>query len=201
MSNNTGKRTVVHEEHEDKEKFPDGVKRIVGSRQLMDDALKFGITDFEYMMVAKTLTDPFLNGTRSYLELRPDASKMQALRESAKIFGRPSVKEYFNFCLKERLKLGIVSQDEILYNIKLIAIRCMQAEAVMKDGVKTGEYVFDATAALKAWELMGKNVGMWKEKIELSGPNGKPLEVLSPEVSVKEATVIYASNLRRSVEE
>jgi len=46
---------VATQEHPDVEKFPDGVKKIFGCKQMMDDALRFGITDMEYMLVAKTL--------------------------------------------------------------------------------------------------------------------------------------------------
>ncbi|MFA9381817.1 MAG: hypothetical protein ACERKO_12245, partial [Acetanaerobacterium sp.] len=53
--------------------------------------------------------------------------------------------------------------------------RAMQAEAIMrynpvtKEMEETGEYKFDGYAANKALELIGKHLGMYLDKSEISG--------------------------------
>ena len=56
-----------------------------------------------------------------------------------------------------------VSANYLTDNIRAVGERCMQAEPVFdKQGNPTGEYRFDSTAALKAWELLGKRTGYFE---------------------------------------
>lgn len=57
-----------------------------------------------------------------------------------------------------------ISAKYITENIKNIGERCMQAQPVLdKDGNETGEYEFDANAALKAQELLAKRIGYFEK--------------------------------------
>lgn len=54
----------------------------------------------------------------------------------------------------------------------------MQAEPVLDSrGKPTGEYRYDGSVANKALELLGKHLGLFKDKVEHSGPGGGPIEV------------------------
>lgn len=58
----------------------------------------------------------------------------------------------------------------VLEGIKRVTLRCEQAEPVLdKEGNPTGEYTFQAGAALKGYELMGKHLKLFTEKVEHSG--------------------------------
>lgn len=47
-------------------------------------------------------------------------------------------------------------------NLVSIAERCMQATPVLNSrGVPTGEYSFDSRGAIRALELVGRDLGMW----------------------------------------
>ncbi len=193
-------RKVEIREHGNKKRFPKGIKKIMGSRQLIDDSLEFGINDFEYMLVQKILKDPYLNATRAYSELYPVSSTDYAMRAATKTMCKEPVRNYFNHCLNERLKIGVVTEKEILYNLKLVALRCMQGQEIVdKDGKRTGEWKFEPNAANKAWELLGKNLGIFTEKVELSGSVNIPVRAIPAEMSIKEATQLYAANLKREV--
>jgi phage terminase small subunit len=68
-----------------------------------------------------------------------------------------------------RLELSAAS---VLEGIQRIIARCEQAEPVFdKEGNPTGEYIFDAKACLKGYELLGKHLKLFTEKRELSFPS------------------------------
>lgn len=71
---------------------------------------------------------------------------------------------------KER---NIISVEYVLNGIKEVAERCMQAEPVMirrgNEMVESGEYKFDSSGANKAFELLGKHLKMFTDKVEHSG--------------------------------
>ncbi|KWQ05496.1 hypothetical protein SE27_09695 [Acinetobacter harbinensis] len=81
-----------------------------------------------------------------------------------------------------------ITQDYVLTNIKKVIERCMQQEAVQaRDGSPLlvegpeGDLVplfeFKETGALKGLELLGKHLGMFKDKIELTGKDGSSLGI------------------------
>lgn len=81
-----------------------------------------------------------------------------------------------------------ITQEYVLSNIQKVIERCMQQEAVQaRDGspllVEGPEgdlaclFEFKETGALKGLELLGKHLGMFKDKIEHSGPNGGPIDL------------------------
>jgi phage terminase small subunit len=191
-----GLRKVVTKVVDDGD-VPKELKKIVGTRQMMEDALEYGITDFEYMFVQKVLQDPFMSGVKAYLELKPDVTRRTAQLRSSQLMNKPRVIEYYKHCVKKRLKIGIVSEEEIVYNLKTIALQCQQAVPVLdKEGKPTGEFRFDANAAIRAWELLGKNIGMFKDKVEVTGAGGGPIETIEKTMTMQDATAIFMSNLK-----
>ena len=81
-----------------------------------------------------------------------------------------------------------ITQDYVLTNIKKVIERCMQQEAVQaRDGspllIEGPEgdlaclFEFKETGALKGLELLGKHLGMFKDKIELTGKDGSSLGI------------------------
>ncbi|MES2355598.1 MAG: terminase small subunit [Pseudomonadota bacterium] len=81
----------------------------------------------------------------------------------------------------ERSKRTLITADKVLERLEEITDRCMQKEQVMEmvDGklVPSGEWKFNAAGANKSLELVGKHLGMFKDRIEHSGPDGKPIEI------------------------
>jgi len=79
---------------------------------------------------------------------------------------------------KRSEKTGITAAF-VLEGIKRVVDRCEQAEPVLdRDGNPTGEYTFQATAALKGYELLGKHLKLFTDKIEHSGDIGFSLNVI-----------------------
>lgn len=81
-----------------------------------------------------------------------------------------------------------LSVEWVLGRLRNVAERCMQSEPVLdKRGepvlveTPTGElapaYTFQAPAANRSLELLGKHLGMFPDKVEHTGKDGGPLEV------------------------
>ncbi len=51
--------------------------------------------------------------------------------------------------------------------LKEVVDRCMQKKPVMHKGVKTGDWLFDARGANMALQLMGKDRGMFVDKVQI----------------------------------
>lgn len=82
----------------------------------------------------------------------------------------------------------------VLDRLKLISDRCIQGEPVLdSQGAQTGEWKFEPAAATRATELIGKHIGMFREKVEVTGKDGGPLEV-----EVSDARQRLAERLQRS---
>lgn len=59
----------------------------------------------------------------------------------------------------------VISEVEVIEGLKEVAARCMQHEEVLsRDGKPSGEYKFNAPGANKAFETLGKYLGLWDGK-------------------------------------
>lgn len=134
------------------------------------------LNDKQRLFVEEYLKD--LNATQAairagYSAKRADAIGYENLR-------KPEIKSAIQEAMKAREKRTEITQDYVLTTIRNTIERCSQAEPVLdKEGNPTGEYRFDATSVLKGSELLGKHLGLFKEKMELTGKNGTPIEFTS----------------------
>lgn len=66
-----------------------------------------------------------------------------------------------------------LTQDWVLERLKENVERSMRAEPVLdKFGKETGEYVYQGSVANGALQLIGKHLGMFTDKHEVTVPNG-----------------------------
>lgn len=81
-----------------------------------------------------------------------------------------------------------ITQEYVLSNIQKVIERCIQQEPVRSrdgsplmvegpDGDLACIFEFKETGALKGLELLGKHLGLFKEKIELTGKDGASLGI------------------------
>lgn len=84
-------------------------------------------------------------------------------------------------------ELANIDSVRIAHTIQETIDRCRQAEPVLDrrgnpvfvetpDGKEAAAYVFDAKNVLKGAELLGSYLSMWKQRTELTGANGGPVE-------------------------
>lgn len=153
------------------------------------------LTDKQKAFVAEYLVD--LNGTQA--AIRAGFSKKTAESAASRLLRNVKVSAEIEIKKKEREARTQLSADYVLTSLKEVADRCMTAVPVMEfdyeekamvekkawvrdEQGKTKEvgiYEFDSSGANRALELLGKHFGLFKEKIEHSGPGGGPITTKS----------------------
>jgi phage terminase small subunit len=77
--------------------------------------------------------------------------------------------------LKERTE---VSQEWVIERLKENVARSMQLKPVLdKDGAETGEFTYQGNVANRALELIGRHLGMYLDRQEVSGKDGGPVQL------------------------
>ena len=83
------------------------------------------------------------------------------------MYKRPNVKAYILKLKEARAAAAGIDDEWLLHNLKEVAHRCLQKEAVLEwNGeawVESGEWKFDSTGANKAFELIGKHIGFFEK--------------------------------------
>ncbi len=97
-------------------------------------------------------------------------------RLAADLLQKPHIQAAINAALAKRAERVELTQDDVLTGIREVVQRCMQKSPVLDSGGhETGEWKFESTAALKGLELLGKHLGMFRERLSLENPDGSAL--------------------------
>jgi phage terminase small subunit len=129
------------------------------------------LTDKQEIFVREYLVD--LNATQA--ALRAGYSKQTAKQIGYENLTKPYILARIDELKSERAEKLSVDAEWVLKRLMQISDRCMQNEPVLefdyesKSLIETGEYQFDSSGANKATELIGKHLGMFKDKVEHSG--------------------------------
>lgn len=122
------------------------------------------LTKKQELFVKEYLID--LNATQA--AIRAGYSKKTAQEIGAQNLSKLMIAEAIQVEMDKRAKRIEVNSDYVLSGITRVIERCEQAEPVRdKDGNETGEYVFNASSALKGYELLGKHLKLFTDKIEV----------------------------------
>jgi len=131
------------------------------------------LTDKQKRFVEEYLVD--LNATQA--AIRAGYSAKTAQEQSSRLLSNVMVQQAVKEAQEARSARVELTQDWVLDRLREVTERCMQHEAVLdREGNPTGEYTFNASGANKAIELIGKHLGMFKDKVELTGKDGGPIE-------------------------
>lgn len=121
------------------------------------------LTDKQETFCQEYLKD--LNATQA--ATRAGYSEKTANEQGARLLANVSVAARVKELMALREKRTQITADKVLQDIEEIKIRCMQGEPVLdKEGMPTGEWKFEAHAALKACELQGKHLKLFTDKVE-----------------------------------
>jgi len=105
-----------------------------------------------------------LNATQA--AIRAGYSERTAKSQGARLLTNVDIATRIQELMNKRSKRVEIDADWVLTQLKKVADRCMQEEAVMSGGEPTGEFKFDSGGANKALELIGRNKKMFTDKIE-----------------------------------
>lgn len=110
------------------------------------------------------------NGTQA--AIRAGYSKHTANEQSAQLLAKLSIKEFLASKMQKQEEKLEITAEYILAGIKRMAEVCGKTVTVPEDEIKnipSREIPVDASAALKALELLGKNKKLFVDKVEHSG--------------------------------
>ena len=142
------------------------------------------LTPKQQRFVEEYLID--LNATQA--AIRAGYSEKTANEQGSRLLANVSISEAIAEAKNKRAERTEITQDYVLSNIQKVIERCMQQEAVQaRDGspllVEGPEgnlaclFEFKEAGALKGLELLGKHLGMFKDKIEHTGKDGGPIDL------------------------
>lgn len=124
------------------------------------------LTDMQELFCREYLKD--LNATQA--AVRAGYSENSAQEQSSRLLSNAIVSDRVKELLDKRAKRIELTADKILNDIEETRIRCMQGVPVKdREGNETGEWKFEAHAALKASELQGKHLKLFTEVLKVEG--------------------------------
>ena len=140
------------------------------------------LTPKQKRFVEEYLVD--LNATQAAIRAGYSAKTAQAI--GAENLTKPLIQEEIEKATAKRSERAQIDQDYVIQVIRATIERCAQAEPVLdafgnpvKIETPTGDlaaaFRFKEMAVLKGAELLGKHLGMFIDKHELTGKNGQPL--------------------------
>jgi len=122
------------------------------------------LTPKQDMFVREYLVD--LNATQA--AIRAGYSAKTANEQASRLLANVNIASAVQAGMDKRAADVDLNATYVLKGIMRVIDRCEQAEPVYdKDGEPTGEYTFQAGPALKGYELLGKHLKLFTEKIEL----------------------------------
>lgn len=126
---------------------------------------------------------------RTQAAIRAGYAKDSARMQGSRLMTYDNVAARIEELCQERAERTKIDADYVLTTIRDTVERCRQAEPVMefdhdsKTMIETGEYKFEHSGVLKGCELLGKHLKLFTDKHELSGPNGKPIQIQAAELT------------------
>ena len=111
-----------------------------------------------------------LNATQA--AIRAGYSAHTANEQGSRLLANVKVSAAIEQAKIERAEKTKIDAEFVLAGIKRVTERCEQAEPVLdREGNETGEYTFQAGAALKGYELLGRHLKMFTDKQEIAVTN------------------------------
>ena len=143
---------------------------------------EFGIEEAKRVLRGAPVVEEYLidlNATQA--AIRAGYSERTAKSIGQENLTKPDIQKAIEEAQNKRSERTEVTQDYVLENIKKVIERCMQAQPVENafvqddDGDFSQIYAFKEQGALKGLELLGKHLGMFKEKVIHAGDPDNPI--------------------------
>lgn len=131
--------------------------------------------------------------------IRAGYSERSAFAQGARLLRKDKVLQEIDRLTQELAEKSKLTAEAIVADLIEVKERCMQRAPVMVriagesvqaiDDEGRNVWQFDAKGANKSLELLGKHIGMFVERRELTGKNGGPLQVQASGVLLVPAEV------------
>ena len=139
------------------------------------------LTAHRSRFVDEYLTD--LNATQAYIRAGYKARGNAAETAAARLFRNGQVQEAIQERMQRRSERTEIDSDFVLHGIAKNIKRCEQATPILdregkpvittdEDGGLAAAYKYDATNALKGYELLGKHLKLFTDKVDHSSEDG-----------------------------
>lgn len=130
------------------------------------------------LFVAEYLKD--FNATRAYKAAGYKAQGNSAVAAASRLLTFDEINARIQQKMAELSERAELTQEWIVERLRENAERAMQAEPVRDaDGNIVGEYHYQGAVANRAYELLGRHIGMWPDKRQLTGADGGPIRIAS----------------------
>jgi phage terminase small subunit len=134
------------------------------------------LTDKQEAFVREYMID--LNASQAYLRAGYNVNEATARANASRLLTKANILTRIEELQAERAKKLNIDAEWVLNRLVQISDRCMTTEPVMefnydtKRMEETGEFKFDSSGANKATELIGKHLGMFKDKLDINANIG-----------------------------
>jgi phage terminase small subunit len=129
------------------------------------------LTAKQEMFIQEYMVD--LNATQA--AIRAGYSEKTAKSIGQENLTKPAIRARIEELQQKRAEKVNLDAEWVLRNLQTVVQRSLQEEPVMKFDyeqkkiVETGEYTYDSQGVNRALELIGKHLGMFKDKLDISG--------------------------------
>lgn len=124
-----------------------------------------GLTPKQAQFVVEYLRD--LNATQA--AIRAGYSEHTADVKGSQLLAIAEIRAEVDAAKAQRIERTKIDADYVLAGIIRVTDRCEQAEPVLdREGQPTGEYKFEGGTALRGYELLGRHLAMFKDRIEIT---------------------------------
>lgn len=108
-----------------------------------------------------------LNATQA--AIRAGYSAKTAQEQASRLLSNVMVQAAIDAGKKQRSESTGITAERVLTGIMGVIERCEQAVPVLdEDGNETGEWKFESGSALRGYELLGKHLKLFTERIEVN---------------------------------
>ena len=125
------------------------------------------LTDKQVKFVNEYMID--MNATAAYQRAGYDCSEEAARRAGSRLLTNVDIRTELDKRQKVIQEKAGISAQWVLDNLKYVAERCMAPEPMYDKEGNIIEWRFDSSGANKALESIGKHLGMFKDKLEVTG--------------------------------
>lgn len=139
----------------------------------MDDTKDIQLTDKQELFCREYLVD--LNATQA--AIRAGYSENCAAEQGYENLRKPQIADRIAVLKAERYDRTELSADYVLEGLQEVFNRCMQKEAVTDNDGNIIEFRFEHSGANKSLELLGKHLGLFVDRKEISGFDGGPVPI------------------------